>query len=84
MNPEDVPDKTLDELADNDEFEDWGQDDIDEMVEENEDLWLMAQYTATATGLAMLLVDGVITFREYEEYVEHIEDKARENDVQLP
>jgi hypothetical protein len=84
MNPDDVPDKTLTECIEDDEFEDWDQKDYDEMQADAEDMWLMTKYTAAAMGIGMLLADDVITFREYIEYLEHIEDKADEDDVQLP
>lgn len=86
MDPQDVPDLTIEELRamdDDDEFS-LDDEDIEEMQTEFEDMQLIAEYTMMAVNLGRLLMADQITFREYIEYMEWVEDEARENDVTLP
>jgi hypothetical protein len=82
----DVPDLTVPELRENDEDDKYSlsDEDYEEMKEGFEEMRLMAQYTQMAVTLSQMMVDGEITFKEYDEYIEWVEDLADEDDVTLP
>lgn len=86
MFPENVPDLTVDELLEHDEDDEFSmdEDDIAEMEEHYEEMQMTAHYTYMAVTLGRLLMDGQITFAEYLEHIEWLEDLADEQDITLP
>lgn len=83
---EDFPDKTVDELLEQDEDDEYGltQEEYDEMVEEYEDMREGALLLLQAAALGQMLYRNEITLRDYIEMVEVIEDIAEEKGVDMP
>jgi hypothetical protein len=87
MDPQDFPDKTVDELLEQDEEESefsLTQEEYDEMQEEWWDLREGAVLYMQSAALGQMLGEGFITLRTYIEMVEWIEDKADEKGITLP
>lgn len=73
MNPQEYPDKTLDEI-DTDDFDVSDDDMEEEIAERQESLTIIAGVLA----LDMMLENNIITLREYIRYAEYLEKRNRE------
>jgi hypothetical protein len=83
MNPENYPDKTLSEIEDSDEYEDFDVDDRDEFFDEVEEYRDAMEILASSIMLARMLKDDYITFREYIRLTNYVEDFEIENGTVL-
>lgn len=83
MNPENYPDKTLSEIEDSGEYEDFDIDDRDEFFEEVEEYRNTMEIAASAIMLARMFADDHITFREYIRLTDYVEDFEAERGTAL-
>jgi hypothetical protein len=86
MDAQDFPDKTVDELLeqDNDKEHSLTQAEYEEMQQEWQDLRRGAVLYMQAAALGEMLAKSEITLRQYIEWVEWVEEKAREEGIDLP
>jgi hypothetical protein len=83
---EDFPEKTLDELLDADEDDEYSMDDeeLEEMRTEFEEKLLGAQILFQTFAIFELFLENEITMKEYVRLVEAMEDIADERGADLP
>lgn len=74
MNPEDFPDKTLTELVEDEDNVEWTEEDIEDLEENFEEYRNTMELMAAATILGRMMMDDKLTFREYIELTNHVED----------
>jgi hypothetical protein len=86
MDAKDFPDKTVDELLEQDDDKEHSltQAEYDEMQEEWQDLQRGAVLHMQAAALGEMMAKSEITFHQYVECVEWVEEKAREEGIDLP
>jgi hypothetical protein len=86
MDAADFPDKTVDELLEADEDDEYSftEEEYEEMQDEYKDLRRGAVLHMQAAALGEMLAKGEITMRTYIEMVEWVEEQAREEGVSLP
>jgi hypothetical protein len=84
--PEDYPDKTVDELLEQDEDNEFSltEDEYDEMFEEYKEMREGAVLLMQGAALGEMLAEGEITLRRYIQFIDWIEAKADEKGVDLP
>jgi hypothetical protein len=84
--PEDYPDKTVDELLDADDDAEFGftEEEYEEMQEGYAELREGAVLFMQAAALGEMLAEGEITLRQYIEWIDWVEDKADEKGVEIP
>jgi len=85
MNPENYPDKTLSEIEDSDEYDDFDVDvdDRDEFFEEVDEYRNSVEILASSIMLARMFEDDYITFREYIRLTNYVEDFEAERGTVL-
>lgn len=83
MNPENYPDKTLSEMENSDEYDEFDIDDRDEFFEEVEEYRNTMEIVASSIMLARMLEDDHITFREYIRLTNYVEDFEAERGTVL-
>lgn len=79
---EDVPDLTLEEIRESDEYENPVEN--GEMDSETDELLHMGEATMTAGLLSKVLAENHITLRTYLKLLDGLEEWADEHDTQLP
>jgi hypothetical protein len=79
---ENVPDLTLEEIRESDEYEDPVEN--GEMDSETDELLHMGQATMTAGLLSKVLVGNYITLQTYLKLLDGLEEWADDHDTQLP
>lgn len=86
MDAQDFPDKTVDELLEQDEENEHSlsEEEYEELQDEYQNLRKGAVMHMQAAALGEMFAKGEITLRSYIEMVEWIEDKAREEGIDLP
>jgi len=86
MKPDEFPDKTVDELLEADEDDEFSlsEEEYEEMHEEYADMREGAVLLMQAAALGEMLAQGEITMRTYIEMIEWVEDRADEKGVTLP
>jgi hypothetical protein len=84
--PEDYPDKTVDELLEQDEDNEFSltEDEYDEMFEEYKEMREGAVLLMQGAALGEMLAEGEITLRRYIQFIDWIEQKADEKGISLP
>lgn len=83
---QDFPDKTVDELLEQDEDDKHSisDEELEDMLEEMKGLREGAVLHLQAAALAEMFFDGELTLRRYVEMVDWIEERADEKGVDLP
>lgn len=86
MRADDLPDMTVEELlaADEDDANSLAQDDLDEMKSDYEEMREGALLLLQAASLYEMFLQNQITIKQYEQFIEMIEEIADEKDVQIP
>ncbi len=74
MNPEDYPDKTLSEMKNSGEYDEFDIEDRDEFFEEVKEYRNTVEVIASSIMLARMVDDDYITFREYIRLTNYVED----------
>lgn len=80
LNPEDAPDKTIDELDEETQKE---LEDDETIKQEMDDMQELFKVMSTVMMLAQMFMDGHITLREYVRLGMILEDYERELDVSI-